>query len=1076
METNTLNFPYRVSFHACWSAALLVLFTTLSYGADVTWTGNTNNRYETGSNWNSNSVPTSDDFALIPSGTVNIADSSGTTPEVLGFRQSGGTLNISGGTVEAGQTSQYSDFNGTVNQTGGFASYNMARIGANANSNGSYVVSGGEFKIARARGNVSLNLGGLSSGSGSMTVSGGSFLVRQSVRLGGSASNGKGTFSVMGSKASFISIGDNGVDGSWFQSAGSTLVLRVDAGGTTPIIVHDSGSGGTSATFENGSILDVDHLTGEGGGSWTVLEVENADIVDGGLAFAPGVDTSIWSFSVDNSGANGKLIVSAVGDPEGFSLVVGENRQQKMRYGMDYERLWYWTGGLNASERRDVATWSAVDTGIDFVRVAMNSAYELTEGDINLNAYTNKILPLMTVMKEANPDIKFFASPRPLNEAIDGAAWQPYPRWVTGDDGSGNFDFDWENCVRYIEDYLLLMDSEGFKISFMDLTNEWQSNSSNHNPHTSSRINQADVRYITEALKSSTRLSDAGIEVPLFIAPSSWNYSQGGSWITNINSGSKRAAVDIAASHNTNKTGTAQQFGDAVRAEMGNDTEIWNTEVHGWKSTSSANETTTFSFYLEQIQAGFSGLTGWLAIGTTNQGHSYILNPNGRPQRNVKYFIFKKLSETSNYGHNLDLIESPSQLSHSVALIRGNLMTVWVINQGASAVPINIFPDGRTIAESTVRRTRWTDPSDVEGFVTHENTTSNTSFNSSIPAESVCCFEILLDSKEYSYAVTQAEAEAERSGMSEEQSSDVDGTLNLGNVNAGNWARYNNVTLLEDAAMRFRVAKPSGRADGWIEIYLGASGASTSSILAGDRVGRVAVPETGNWQVYETIEAMLENTPGSYDVVLRFAEYGNTSGGAFVNLNWFSVEAPAPVVTSVDMNFGEAQRSAVGTIDVMFDGDVDVASNAVTAIQRSNATGVTNQSVTANVFAVYHEADNQTVATIQFDSHVRNSQNMLVDGNYQVTLNASGVTRDGFPMSADYVIGDQESDDFFSLFGDSDGDRDVDGVDFRAFAQTYFKQEGNAAYNAALDYDADGDVDSSDFRFFARNYFKQMPF
>ena len=236
---------------------------------------------------------------------------------------------------------------------------------------------------------------------------------------------------------------------------------------------------------------------------------------------------------------------------------------------MDYERLWYWTGGLNNSERNDIAKWSAVDTRIDFIRVAINSAYELEEGVYNLNAYENKIFPMMRKMQEANPDIKFFASPRPLNEAISGVSWQPYPQWVTGDDGDGNFDFDWEKCAEYLERYLVLMNDNGFKISFLDLTNEWQSNSSNHNPGTSSRINQADVRYITEYLKASTVLSGANIEAPLFIAPSSWNYQQGGSWITNINSGSKRAAVDIAASHNTDKTGTAQQFGDRVRAGDG---------------------------------------------------------------------------------------------------------------------------------------------------------------------------------------------------------------------------------------------------------------------------------------------------------------------------------------------------------------------------------------------------------------------------------------------------------------------------------------------------------------------------
>ena len=50
--------------------------------------------------------------------------------------------------------------------------------------------------------------------------------------------------------------------------------------------------GGAYATFENGSLLGVDYYAaGNGGGTWTVLEVEGTNITDNGLAFAPGVDT-----------------------------------------------------------------------------------------------------------------------------------------------------------------------------------------------------------------------------------------------------------------------------------------------------------------------------------------------------------------------------------------------------------------------------------------------------------------------------------------------------------------------------------------------------------------------------------------------------------------------------------------------------------------------------------------------------------------------------------------------------------------------------------------------------------------
>ena len=153
-------------------------------------------------------------------------------------------------------------------------------------------------------------------------------------------------------------------------------------------------------------------------------------------------------------------------------------------------------------------------------------------------------------------------------------------------------------------------------------------------------------------------------------------------------------------------------------------------------------------------------------------------------------------------------------------------MTVWVINQGDSAVPVVITPDGREMSEGFIKRTRWTDPSDVEGFVTEEPVNSATSLSSTIPAQSVCCFEILLEPKQYSYAVIQAEDDDQRSDdvPRNEQSSDDDGTDNLAFINNSSWARYNDIVLTEDSAMRFRTARPFNTDDGWIEVYLGSSG------------------------------------------------------------------------------------------------------------------------------------------------------------------------------------------------------------------------------------------------------------
>ena len=52
------------------------------------------------------------------------------------------------------------------------------------------------------------------------------------------------------------------------------------------------------------------------------------------------------------------------------------------------------------------------------------------------------------------------------------------------------------------------------------------------------------------------------------------------------------------------------------------------------------------------------------------------------------------------------------------------------------------------------------------------------------------------------------------------------------------------------------------------------------------------------------------------------------------------------------------------------------------------------------------------------------------------------------------------------LFGDADGDGDVDNADLFQIFRSFGKMTGDALYNAALDFDGDGDVDNFDlFRF-----------
>ena len=235
-----------------------------------------------------------------------------------------------------------------------------------------------------------------------------------------------------------------------------------------------------------------------------------------------------------------------------------------------------------------------------------------------------------------------------------------------------------------------------------------------------------------------------------------------------------------------------------------------------------------------------------------------------------------------------------------------------------------------------------------------------------------------------------------------------------------------------------------------------------------------------NWSVHDKDEGASVLVPGA-NITGGWPDSQLTVSGLFVRdiiEDWHDCDGfvfDTFTVASVEMNTGDVQRSSVQSIDIVFDGDVDLANGAVTVVQRSTQTGVTFETVATTVSREF--SNNQTVATIEFDSHLRNSDNALVDGNYQITLDAGLVTKNGIPMSEDFVFGDEEEDGFYTFYGDGDGDRDVDNVDFSIFLRTYFKSAvGDPTFDPAMDFDADGDVDNVDFSSFLERYFQSLSF
>jgi len=172
------------------------------------------------------------------------------------------------------------------------------------------------------------------------------------------------------------------------------------------------------------------------------------------------------------------------------------------------------------------------------------------------------------------------------------------------------------------------------------------------------------------------------------------------------------------------------------------------------------------------------------------------------------------------------------------------------------------------------------------------------------------------------------------------------------------------------------------------------------------------------------------------------------------------------VVINAGLEGSSSQRSMVRNVTVTFNTTVTIDAGAF-ALSRRDVAGVVSgiTTFTAESTSVH----GKTVVTVTF------AGGSLHDGNYLLTIDdqkisAWGMTLlgDGSP-NGDFCFGDQAVDGFFRLFGDSDGDRDVDTLDYTWIRSTYLKTNADSGFLWYFDYDSDNDVDSFDMdQFLAR--------
>jgi ELWxxDGT repeat protein len=197
--------------------------------------------------------------------------------------------------------------------------------------------------------------------------------------------------------------------------------------------------------------------------------------------------------------------------------------------------------------------------------------------------------------------------------------------------------------------------------------------------------------------------------------------------------------------------------------------------------------------------------------------------------------------------------------------------------------------------------------------------------------------------------------------------------------------------------------------------------------------------------------------------------YFAADDGAHGRELWMLQPDLAPSVSSVRVNDGTAQRSRVTNLTVTFSTQVSFATipGAAFTLTRASDNAVVGFTATANVVG------GVTVVTLNGFIGSATEFGSLADGRYTLTVLASQVSAGGQQMTGNYSFG--ETQGLFRMFGDVNGDRNVNGLDLGFFRNSFGTQVGDQNYLSYLDFNGDGVINGFDLGQFRTRFGTMLP-
>ena len=311
-------------------------------------------------------------------------------------------------------------------------------------------------------------------------------------------------------------------------------------------------------------------------------------------------------------------------------------------------------------------------------------------------------------------------------------------------------------------------------------------------------------------------------------------------------------------------------------------------------------------------------------------------------------------------------------------------------------------------------------------------------------------------------------------------STDADGDDDAGVPDDEDGVLFGVVSLSSTIAALNVTASEAAKVDAWIDFNQNGVWEASEQILTSRDV-------TAGLQTLNYTLPTSGAVPGDTFARVRISNGGGllpTGGASDGEVEDYLVTLhadAAPMVQEQDLtiNVGERQRSNLTNVTITFDSEVVAPSSAFQIRHRGTGQILDTLNVNSTV-----NAQGKTVSVLSFGAGGNlvvdrgNGGNSLIDGNYELTIDALQIRKvgGGPNMASNFVLGDEAADGFFRMYGDQDGDRDVDTEDLVPFGQTFRKNIADSGFNPVFDADGDNDIDAYDLIEFGKRFRRTLPF